>query len=314
MGIAFAGVASDRGTKEMPERMLPVTTLRVDGLRAVLCDTEIKTTFVVPDINNPETLLQIETSRLDASILKYLTNIDRLRGYFSKLKLKTSLKFNGRVIPCPFTVSGKIKADNLLGKEKFLVDAGFIYKDDVFDSIDIDIDKKTSIKGKVFLSSFSSSNPSDLVIECHQTRVLPLLGLSGIKGMPELEKGNISGRLHIRPDNYEGKLTLDTSGAFQSAVLTLKGQEVETAIAQAQGGSVVASCQWSPGSKPARSLKINASARDFIWNHSRYSFYAIWDAVGRGTKEGTGARRGEPMCSPAWEQDEKGEGRISSYE
>ncbi|MEK7274565.1 MAG: hypothetical protein AAB110_04865, partial [Candidatus Desantisbacteria bacterium] len=139
-----AGSSTGSSTKQVPA-ILPVTTLTADGLRAVLCGAEIKTTLAVPDINNPETLLAVETSVFDASILKYLTKIDRLRNYFSKSKLKTSLKFNGKIIPHPFTISGSLKTNNLLGKKRFLAKAGFVFNDNGFESIDVDIDKKTSI-------------------------------------------------------------------------------------------------------------------------------------------------------------------------
>ncbi|MBU0700639.1 translocation/assembly module TamB domain-containing protein [bacterium] len=297
------------GSKPTPF-VLPITTLKVDNLRAVLCDTEVKTAFVVSDVNNPETLIQLETSRFNASTLKYLTNIVGLRNYFSRLKLKTSLKFSGRITPScskgtyslvdsgddsskgvtPLTISGRLKTNNLLGKRQFLAEAGFVFRDDAFDSIDIDIDKKTKIQGRVSLSSSSSASPSDLVIECHQAKIFPLLGLAEIKETAELKNGNISGRLRIRPDNYEGNLTLDTCGTFQGAVLALKGQTVAATITQTQGGSVVASCQWSPF------LRVDASVRDFVWNHSGYSFDALWDTnehVGAGSKPASYEQAGD---------------------
>jgi len=250
---------------QIPENVLPVTTLKACPLRAVMCDAEVKATVVVPDINNPETLIQFSTSRCDAANLRYLTNISSLRDYFSRLKFRTSLQFNGKIVPSPFTISGRLKTNNFIGKEKFPAEAGFIFRDDVFDSVDINIDGKTKLNGKV---SFLPERPSDFVVTCCQSRAFPLLGLFGVKAMSEIEKGNISGKLRMRGNNYEGNLTLDTHGLFQKAVLNIKPQGIEAIITQSEGGKIVANCQLSP------SLKIDASVHDFIYNQSKYSLDA----------------------------------------
>ncbi|MFH1562724.1 MAG: translocation/assembly module TamB domain-containing protein [Nitrospirota bacterium] len=187
-------------------------SLNANNLKFKFKDIDVTTKkFYMNDMNAKQASIELSTSNF------YLKGFGDIFPYLKRLDLRSELKFKGELdFEQDFSLLGEVELLNQTPTGyKFPIQAKFRYKDNTLDDINLVIAQRTQIKGKLALQKGFTPKELDLKAKFDKSNLLPLLALSGKKG---LQNGTLTGEIIVKGElkatrqaflQYSGNLKLE---------------------------------------------------------------------------------------------------------
>ncbi len=252
ISLDSGSLAIKEGTIKLPRLKYPLTD--ISGNFSLSPERNLITHDLKFRFNGIEVTTQkFDIFKQESGLIEFVTSnfyvhdFGDILPYLRSLDLKSRLKFKGEFdLKKGFSLLGEVELLNELrgGRKLELVRGKFRYKDNTIDDINLVIDPKTQINGKVTLGKGFNLQKLALTAKFAQSNLVPLLALSG-KRFKGLQNETLTGEVMVKGElknlEYSGNLKLEGHPLFKEITANVEGDEksikITSQLIQPQGTS-----------------------------------------------------------------------------